>query len=401
MECAGKGSKSPCVGPPTRPCDRCKAVFYCSISHQVSHRSVHRRECERLKEQMKLVHLLNDFPFTYANETTIGICERRETRCSFLKKQGVHGKGMWRWECRCAASAMSYNSSTLIQGWDLTCPLCPCIDTPTPITEKLSCWKEYYEWRGIPLCSPVALLLHWPLTVYWMVQLTTSRSLTPSDANELCIHYLGPEREILQLAIFGELHALLPGVNIRIEFVGAAIPQDRDGEVIDLHNYAKCIDTVCPCKLTSRGVFPKASPGEAPRIRLRLHSGYYHDLYWDISKDSPPNLIVAPNAGVAAYMSWLPTIALIKEIQLPALFSDYCEEAAHMAVSCISRVTGNFPNIPIQLNPFRQPLALEDTALSLPCYSNCFVFGMSSNQSVTESSQTGDSSLFESCYQDD
>lgn len=30
-----------------------------------------------------------------------------------------------------------------------------------PIPKQLSSWKDYYEWRCIPLHSPVALLLHW------------------------------------------------------------------------------------------------------------------------------------------------------------------------------------------------------------------------------------------------
>lgn len=35
MECAGKGSGTRCVGPPTRRCGRCGAVSYCSVTHQV------------------------------------------------------------------------------------------------------------------------------------------------------------------------------------------------------------------------------------------------------------------------------------------------------------------------------------------------------------------------------
>ncbi|KAJ8547812.1 hypothetical protein K7X08_021048 [Anisodus acutangulus] len=92
-------------------------------------------------------------------------------------------------------------------------------------------------------------------------------------------------------------------------------------------------------------------------------------------KGSPPNLIIAPNAGIAAYRSWLQTIELIKEIKVPAFFSDYCEEACNLATSCISSVTGASLIIPIHLNPFRQPLAVEDSALFLACYSNCFIFG--------------------------
>ena len=90
---------------------------------------------------------------------------------------------------------------------------------------------------------------------------------------------------------------------------------------------------------------------------------------------------------------------LIKEIKVPAIFSDFCEEACHLGASCLSSVIGRpitFPvwflhcppcdtkstlsislcfALQIQLNPFRQPIAIEDTALFLPCYSNCFLYG--------------------------
>ena len=42
---------------------------------------------------------------------------------------------------------------------------------------------------------------------------------------KLCLE--GPEKELLQLAVFGELQALFPGVHVHIEFVGPAIPQHR------------------------------------------------------------------------------------------------------------------------------------------------------------------------------
>lgn len=37
----------------------------------------------------------------------------------------------------------------------------------------------------------------------------------------------GPEKELLQLAVFAELHALFPGVHVHIELVGPAVPQNR------------------------------------------------------------------------------------------------------------------------------------------------------------------------------
>lgn len=39
----------------------------------------------------------------------------------------------------------------------------------------------------------------------------------------------GPERELLQLAVFGELQALFPGVKVYIDLVGPEIPHARSG----------------------------------------------------------------------------------------------------------------------------------------------------------------------------
>ncbi|XP_022861435.1 zinc finger MYND domain-containing protein 15 isoform X4 [Olea europaea var. sylvestris] len=378
MECAGRGSRNPCSGPATRPCSRCGVVAYCSISHQVSHWSVHKKECERLQQQMKRANVLSDFPFQFTQE----MCEKREVRCSLLIKNGIHRTGMWMCECSCERSATPDHSG-LPEGWNLPSALCPCKGPSSPIPE-LTSWKDYYEWRCIPLCSPAALLLHWPLTIYWAIRLATLKSLIPAIGKELRIHYLvlveGPEKELLQLSVFGELLALFPGIRLLIDLVGPAVPQHRsvpmDDEKIYVYSYAKCNQIDCQCKYSVENLSQHVYEGDSSAVILRFHAGFYHDRYRDIAKDFPPHLIIAPNAGIAAYTSWLPTIELIKEIKVPAIFSDYCEEASHLATCCISSATGCAPTIPIQLNPFRQPLPVEESALFLPCYSNCFVFGM-------------------------
>ncbi|KAL3337082.1 hypothetical protein AABB24_029641 [Solanum stoloniferum] len=376
MECAGRGSRTPCSGPATRRCRRCQAVAYCSISHQVSHGNVHKKECQRLEQQMKHAHVVSDFPFRFSEEATMQVCDKRETRCSFLIKQGVHRIGMWMFECSCGASTGRFDCSRLMKDWNLSITLCPCREPSTPLPKSLSGWKEYYEWRCIPLYSPVALLLHWSLTLYWALKLAVQGNLIPEISNELRIHYLGPEKELHQLAVFSELHAVFPDVRIHIDLVGPAVPEERNGERIELRDYAHCTETNCKCKCSAESFGPTSLQSGYSAVTLKLHNGYYHDCYKDLMKDTPPNLIIAPNAGVAAYRCWLQTIELINEIKVPAFFSDYCEEACNLATSCISSVTGTSPTIPIQLNPFRQPLAVEDSALFLPCYSNCFIFGI-------------------------
>ncbi|XP_057948516.1 uncharacterized protein LOC131144125 isoform X2 [Malania oleifera] len=274
MECAGKGRGTRCKGPPSRRCARCGAVAYCSVSHQIAHWSVHKEECERFEQQMEKVDVLNDFPFTFSEEATLRVCEKQETRCSFLGKRGIHQAGMWMSECCCGALVPFLHHSRLNEGWNLSSDLCPCKEPLSPKSKHLSSWKDYYEWRCIPLHSPVALLLHWPLTIYWATQLAASRSLIPESNNELRIHYLGPDKELLQLAAFGELYALFPGVQVHIEFVGPAVPQYRDGEVIDLHGYAYCIETACICKSSSENVNWHLSTERASAVTLRLHKGF-------------------------------------------------------------------------------------------------------------------------------
>ncbi|KAG6537749.1 hypothetical protein ZIOFF_002845 [Zingiber officinale] len=326
-ECAARGSETPCTqGLPTRRCGLCGAVAYCSTNHQISHWSEHRKECARLEEQMKRMDVLSDFPFT------------------FFMQDGNEPRSQ--------------------------------------LSSCLSCWDDYYQWRHLPLHSPVALLLHWnaiallPLTVYHCFQVLSAHSSISKVKAELNIHYLGPEKELLQLGVFRELLALFPGVQIYLNLVGPAVPQFRDGETVSLCKYLPCAEESCICKSLYPDSVAEGSNHRNATIRIRLHKGFYHDRYRTIIKDSYPHLIIAPNAGVAAYSSWLPTVELIKGMGIPAIFTDFCEEAANLAANCISSVTGQPLRLPIQINPFRQPMVVEDSVLYLPCYSNCFLFGM-------------------------
>lgn len=238
----------------------------------------------------------------------------------------------------------------------------------SPLSKQLSCWKEYYEWRSISLDSSVALLLHWPLTIYHALQLNASRVQSGDDSKDIKIHYLGPDKELFQLAVFGELRALFPQYNLHIDFIGPEVPDCRDGEKIFLDSCAQCDDNDCECKV--------ACKTNNTVVTLRLLKGFYHDRFGDLMKDSFPHLIIAPNAGIAAYPSWMGTVELIGLLNTPAVFTDFCEEAANLAAHCLSSKTGSQLALPIQLNPFRQPMAVEDAALYLPCYSNCFLFGI-------------------------
>ncbi|URD90635.1 MYND finger [Musa troglodytarum] len=400
-ECAARGSGTPCApGPPTRRCGLCGAVAYCSTAHQAS-------------------------------------------RCSFFTSKGLHQIGLWKSECSCGSLAVSMNELWLNDDWSLPSSLCPCVGifslslilqsgffavfklaSATTLNRTKKSTVNLFELLGrllrmemsaTPFASRIITSLehrafyrrypanynetelesgYRPLTVYHCFQLLAAQSSISEVKDELNIHYLGPEKELLQLGVFGELLALFSGVQIHMDLVGPAVPQFRDGKTVSLCKYLSCAEQDCICKSSCADSSARRLNGKCVTVHIKLHKGFYHDICRNILKvnflllsifewidmmdwqDSYPHLIIAPNAGVAAYSSWSPTIELIKEMGIPAIFTDFCEEAANLAADCISTVTSLPLRLPIQINPFRQPMVVEDSALYLPCYSNCFLFGM-------------------------
>ena len=58
-------------------------------------------------------------------------------------------------------------------------------------------WKGYYAWRGLPIESPAALLLHWPLTAFRLLSLLGFvPSPPPSERRQLTVYLLGVEKEL-------------------------------------------------------------------------------------------------------------------------------------------------------------------------------------------------------------
>ncbi|VAI40080.1 zinc finger MYND domain-containing protein 15 [Triticum aestivum] len=372
MECAARGIvEEPCASGAHRRCGSCGAVAYCSKGHQFIHWKVHKEECARLATQMSRIDMLSQFPFTFSVEPLALNHTNRSMRCLFLESMKVHLKGLWKSECMCGPDIACVKDLSITTEWNMESSLCPCTEPENPVPAPLASWEDYFQWRSLPLHSPVAVLLHWPLTLYHCLQLSRIQTSRYDGHDTLCIHYLGPEKELLQLAVFAELRALFPGVHLRIELVGPAVPRSRDGEVVNISSYPNCSGESCQCRSSISSENLNCSA-----VTLRIWKGLYHERYGDIVKDSNPHLILAPNAGVAAYPSWMPTIEMIRGIGVPAIFTDFCEEAAHLASCCISSITGQPLGLPIQVNPFRQPIAENNSALYIPCYSNGFVFGM-------------------------
>ncbi|KAF6157744.1 hypothetical protein GIB67_037317 [Kingdonia uniflora] len=108
------------------------------------------------------------------------------------------------------------------------------------------------------------------------------------------------------------IHSFL-GLPVHIELVGPTIPLHRDGERINLFGYTHEFETGCSCKSENK------------------------NTRWIPS-------LVSLYAGIAAYSSWIQTI-FIEEINISAIFSDYCKEAAHLAASSKSTVIKRSVNV--------------------------------------------------------
>lgn len=83
-------------------------------------------------------------------------------------------------------------------------------------------------------------------------------------------------------------------------------------------------------------------------------------------------------AGLAAYASWVPTLQLLShEGSPPAVFTDFCEEAAVQGMRAMQAVVGSSMHwMPVSINPFRKPLSCQGRDNNLPSFSNAFIFGM-------------------------
>lgn len=87
---------------------------------------------------------------------------------------------------------------------------------------KLSSWKEYYDLRSIPLSSPVALLMTFPLTVYYAIERFGQVPVTVANMmrRPLRVHVVGIEKEMNFLDLFCEVGYLLPeGISVRMRWL--------------------------------------------------------------------------------------------------------------------------------------------------------------------------------------
>ncbi|KAL4444238.1 hypothetical protein ABPG75_011975 [Micractinium tetrahymenae] len=241
----------------------------------------------------------------------------------------------------------------------------PCLLSRTPVQLSsltlIDSWPSYYRLRGLALESPAALLLDATLTLHTAVarlhqQLCslhrqqrqlggTDRQLPagqgqaeaqegrhqqpagnrrqqpaaaarplPALPQPLVLHLIGPQRELDAWPLLLELGCLLPpGQQLELHLIGPEVPPWAHGRSVRVTAPAEgpCGRPGCSCTNAASLGSPQGSStdGCAGSQMLFFWRGEWHELAAELAqRHGAPHAVVAPNAGLAAYMSWVPTL---------------------------------------------------------------------------------------------
>ncbi|KAJ7837269.1 hypothetical protein B0H13DRAFT_2421967 [Mycena leptocephala] len=178
-------------------------------------------------------------------------------------------------------------------------------------------WSSYYQWRGLPMTSPAAILLQWPMSVYACLKELGIEPCVPvpvpGPRRKLTVFYVGARDEIAFIPVFGELALNFPNTDLDLVMFGpsawTAVERAR------MHGVVR---SPRPC------VFEYTAPAScgSGTIRVLLDSNptYYHP-----SRDPSehPDAIISLNAGLGTYISWHHVILRSFEFGIPFAVTDY------------------------------------------------------------------------------
>ncbi|CAI2734579.1 unnamed protein product [Schistosoma spindalis] len=380
----------------------------------------HQQWCSKMKDFMSFEPFLHKLPFTFASITTAADFTHFKLD-EILSRFGVNRQGLWKYEFSSnshqsqispggdlplfsdlwttttmdseklspvtLSSSSSYDDA-LVRAFvspslAVIMSLSPLYDSPAPdlqdpslVNINLRDWLDYYKWRGLcspdeeSISNPLALLLHWPLTLYHIVahKLPKINPFCIPKAlinRKLIIHVIGVEKELSLLPVFKELdHLFKPQLRIYIYFIGRHFDSAADRVVYHLSS----------------------------RLSVSVWSGLYHEfLHTQKSTSELPDLVIGFNAGLAAYPTWPLTLSSIAEIGVPVFFTDSCLYSSLWGFQ-VSSSLGLGPSKPdvildngydqtndsnqtcLFLNPFRSPIRIEAPGVRWSWFSNAFIF---------------------------
>ncbi|XP_006899140.1 PREDICTED: zinc finger MYND domain-containing protein 15 isoform X2 [Elephantulus edwardii] len=366
------------------PCPQCSAVLYCGeaclladwqrcpddVSHQFW--------CPRLATFMERAGELAALPFTYTEEVTSEIFNKE----AFLASCGLT-RGYWTQISMLIPGLVgprhprdnTLPPSFLLNGdpYQFLQGDGPTLMPPVPLDPPRSVfgsWQDYYTWRGLSLDSPVAVLLTYPLTVYYVITHLVPQSfpeLNIQNKQSLKIHVVEAGKEFDLVMVFWELLVLLPHVALELQFVGDDLPPESDQEHFTLQRDGPDVS------LRSGSAVARLSSGMKEKggrrdLQIKVSARPYHLL-----QGPKPDLVIGFNSGFCLKDTWLSSLPRLQSLRVPAFFTESSEYSCVMDSQAMAVATGGDTSPP-QLNPFRSPFRLRAADNCMPWYCNAFIF---------------------------
>ncbi|KAM5309959.1 zinc finger MYND domain-containing protein 15 isoform 3-T3 [Glossophaga mutica] len=334
------------------PCPQCSAVLYCGEAclradwRRCPDDVSHRFWCPRLAAFMERTGELATLPFTYTAEVTSETFNKE----AFLASRGLT-RGYWtqismlipgpgtprhpRGSTPSLGLLLNGDPYQLLQGdGPALMPPVP----PDPPRGLLGSWQDYYAWRGLSLDSPMAVLLTYPLTVYYVITHLVPQSfpeLNIQNKQSLKIHVVEAGKEFDLVMVFWDG----PEVSVR----------------------------------PGSGVSARLSSGTKEKggrrdLQIKVSARPYHLL-----QGPKPDLVIGFNSGFGLKDTWLSSLPRLQSLRVPAFFTESSEYGCVMDDQTMAVATGGGTSPP-QPNPFRSPFRLRAADNCMPWYCNAFIF---------------------------
>jgi hypothetical protein len=221
------------------------------------------------------------------------------------------------------------------EGWRLPAELIPYREFgrlpnerwPLPAEEVLDGWRAWYAWRKLPLRSPAALLMTYPLTVYWLLVrvlgVTGPGAGSEGQRKKLCVHFVGAEVELNFLPLW-----VVPCTCNMVYRARVSDDRCRFSEVALLlpHHDVQMVVFGQTADVKPGRAFGYRAPDAlgGATIEIRLAGG----PWTAVAGRERPDAVVGCNAGLGAYAGWGPLLAAAAARGLPVAVTEYSEAEA-------------------------------------------------------------------------
>ncbi|XP_072860705.1 zinc finger MYND domain-containing protein 15 isoform X3 [Chlorocebus sabaeus] len=366
------------------PCPQCSAVLYCGEAclradwRRCPDDVSHRFWCPRLAAFMDRAGELAALPFTYTTEVTSETFNKE----AFLASRGLT-RGYWTQLSMLIPGPGSsrhprgHLPSLSLRGGDpyqllqgdgpALMPPVP----PDPPRALFGSWQDYYTWRGLSLDSPTAVLLTYPLTVYYVITHLVPQSfpeLNIQNKQSLKIHVVQAGKEFDLVMVFWELLVLLPHVALELQFVGDGLPPESDQQHFTLQRDGPEVSVRPGSGISARPSSGTKEKGARRDLQIKVSARPYHLL-----QGPKPDLVIGFNSGFGLKDTWLSSLPRLQSLRVPAFFTESSEYGCVMDDQTMAVATGGGTSPP-QPNPFRSPFRLRAADNCMPWYCNAFIF---------------------------